>query len=101
MRMMFVSCILIAIYTLQTNGFQLFGRQFEIVRQFEFGKREIEELRQAVSGKCNLTVRNFPVSVDALRKKLRLKEGGDAYVFATTIGARKVLLLCRKVKVEE
>jgi hypothetical protein len=46
-------------------------------------------------------VRNFPVSVDALRKKLRLKEGGDAYVFATTIGARKVLLLCRKVKVEE
>lgn len=77
------------------------GRQFEIVRQFEFGKREIEELRQAVSGKCNLTVRNFPVSVDALRKKLRLKEGGDAYVFATTIGARKVLLLCRKVKVEE
>ncbi|MGI6469840.1 MAG: THUMP-like domain-containing protein [Paludibacteraceae bacterium] len=72
-----------------------------MVRQFEFGKREIEELRQAVSGKCNLTVRNFPVSVDALRKKLRLKEGGDAYVFATTIGARKVLLLCRKVKVEE
>lgn len=49
-------------------------------------------------GKANLTVRNFPQTVAELRKKLDLREGGDAYLFATTLlnGDRR-LLLCRKV----
>lgn len=53
-------------------------------------------------GKANLTVRNFPQTVAELRKKLGLREGGDAYLFATTLlnGDRR-LLLCRKVTERE
>ena len=48
--------------------------------------------------KANLTVRNFPSSVVELRKKLKLKEGGDVYLFATTLcDGRRVLIKCTKV----
>ena len=47
--------------------------------------------------KSNLTVRNFPASVADLRKKLKLKEGGDVYLFATTLqNGEKVLIKCLK-----
>lgn len=47
--------------------------------------------------KANLTVRNFPASVADLRKKLKLKEGGDVYLFATTLqNGEKVLIKCLK-----
>jgi hypothetical protein len=44
-------------------------------------------LRAMLAGvtKANITVRNFPTSVAELRKKLRLAEGGDVYLFATTV----------------
>lgn len=48
-------------------------------------------------GKANLTVRNFPLSTDDLRKKLKLKEGGNTYIFATTLAnGDKRLLVCKK-----
>lgn len=48
-------------------------------------------------GKANLTVRNFPLSTDELRKKLKLKEGGSTYIFATTLAnGDKRLLVCKK-----
>ncbi len=48
--------------------------------------------------KANLTVRNFPQTVADLRKKLALREGGDAYLFAATLlNGDKRLILCRKV----
>lgn len=47
---------------------------------------------------AHLTVRNFPDSSDLLRKKLKLADGGDYYLFATTlIDASKCILVCRKV----
>ena len=49
-------------------------------------------------GKANLTVRNFPSSVAELRKRLKLKEGGEDYIFATTLSdEQKVLIRGRKV----
>jgi len=46
---------------------------------------------------ANMTVRNFPLSVNELRQKLRLKDGGDFYLFATTLADnQKVLILCEK-----
>ena len=56
------------------------------------------DLQQFVPGmKANLTVRNFPQSVDDLRKKLGLKEGGDVYILATTLqNGDKRLLVTRK-----
>lgn len=48
--------------------------------------------------KANLTIRNFPSSVAELRKKLKLKEGGNLYLFATTLAdGEKVLIKCEKM----
>lgn len=58
------------------------------------------ELKTALAGinKANIAVRNFPISVAELRKRLKLKEGGDVYIFATT-DAKKghLLMVCRKI----
>jgi hypothetical protein len=49
--------------------------------------------------KANLTVRNFPSTVDQLRKRLKLKEGGDVYLFATTLADEShVLVQCEKAE---
>jgi hypothetical protein len=60
-------------------------------------KRELKEkilpLQQA-----NITVRNFPLSVAELRKRLKIGEGGSHYVFATTLANRDhVLIVCERL----
>ena len=58
------------------------------------------ELKAALSGidSANIAVRNFPLSVAELRKRLHLKDGGDTYIFATTAGEKDhLLLICRKM----
>lgn len=71
------------------------ARCFKIERIVGFSKAELKTL--SALGKANLTVRNFPESVEQLRKRLRLSEGGAYYVFATTLAdERRVLLLCQK-----
>ena len=57
------------------------------------------KLKVALEGitQANITVRNFPLSVAELRKRLKLSEGGSTYIFATTLASRdKVLFICRK-----
>jgi hypothetical protein len=50
------------------------------------------------TGQANLTVRNFPQTVETMRKQLTLREGGDTYLFATTLqNGDKRLLITRKV----
>ena len=47
--------------------------------------------------KANLTIRNFPATVAELRKRIKLADGGDNYLFATTLNdEKKALILCRK-----
>lgn len=73
------------------------GRSFRVVRVCGFGKRELKELVSSL-GKANLAVRNFPATVAELRKKWKLKEGGDDYLFATTLNdGSRALILCQKV----
>lgn len=72
------------------------GRCFQVTGISGFGKKEVKELLGGLE-KANLTVRNFPASVADLRKKLKLKEGGDVYLFATTLqNGEKVLIKCLK-----
>ena len=72
------------------------GRIFEVIEVFGFSKADIKRV-QAL-GKANITVRNFPESVQQLRKRLKLADGGDNYIFATTLNnGSKVLVLCKKV----
>lgn len=73
------------------------GRCFAIETASAMGKKD---LRAALAGltHANITVRNFPLSVAALRKKLKLKDGGEAYLFATTdVERRHLLIRCHKV----
>ena len=73
------------------------GRSFRVEAVSGFGKKELKTFLQGMA-QANLTVRNFPMSVAELRKRLKLKEGGDAYIFATTLAdERKVLVRGRKV----
>ncbi len=72
------------------------GRQFEVVGAASFDKKIGKTLLADVA-KANLTVRNFPLSVADLRKKLHIAEGGDIYLFATTLAdGQRVIVRCRK-----
>lgn len=73
------------------------GRGFHISSISSMNK---QELRAALkdTDRANISVRNFPLTPDQLRKKLKLKDGGDVYIFATTTsdGAHR-LFICRKI----
>lgn len=72
------------------------GRVFRVVRVCDFSKAALRALCRDVP-RANLAVRNFPETVAGLRRRLRLAEGGDDYLFATTLaGGRHVLVHCRK-----
>ena len=72
------------------------GRIFKVVGVFPFNKTGIKLIRDKV-GKANITVRNFPLSVDELRKRMSIKEGGEDYIFANTQwDVSRVLIICRK-----
>ena len=60
------------------------GRGFRVEAVSSMNKRELKTVLQEVD-RANITVRNFPMSVAELRKRLHLKEGGDVYIFATTV----------------
>lgn len=72
------------------------GRCFRVEAISGFGKKELKDFLRETD-KANLTVRNFPLSVAELRKRLKLGEGGEEYIFATTLSdGRKVLVRGRK-----
>ncbi|NJY64345.1 hypothetical protein HC174_16530 [Salinimicrobium sp. CDJ15-81-2] len=57
-----------------------------------------KQLKKELSEKANISVRNFPETVANLRKQLKIKEGGDQYLFFTTLKSEeKVVLVCQKV----
>ena len=74
------------------------GRSFVVERVTTMNK---SELRKALAGiaKANIATRNFPLSVAELRKRLKIKDGGDVYIFATTTAeGEHVLLISRKYR---
>lgn len=72
------------------------GRGFRVVAVCKPNTREIGAF--VPDGKANLTIRNFPGKIDDLRKKWRLKEGGDVYLFASELfDTRKVVIVAQKV----
>lgn len=72
------------------------GRMFRVEEVIPFHGKSVKNLCRALP-QANLTVRNFPLSADELRKRLKLKEGGDTYLFATTLAdGEKVLIRCVK-----
>lgn len=84
------------LYTSDTFCPDFPGRTFQVEAFAGFGKRDLKALLSGLR-QANLTIRNFPSSVADLRRRLHLADGGDTYLFATTLsGEHKVLLRCRK-----
>ena len=83
------------LYTADTLIEQFPGRKFKVVEVLGFTKNDIKKVAQMK--KANITVRNFPDSVQQLRKRLKLSDGGSNYIFATTLAdEHKVLIVCQK-----
>ena len=73
------------------------GRVFEIENSFEYNKPNMKSFLE--NKKANITTRNFPETVENIRKKWKIKEGGIVYCFfATDINNNKIVLLCDKLK---
>lgn len=72
------------------------GRRFKIKQHLPYNKATAKEYLQ--QQKANITVRNFPLKVEELRKKWKIKEGGEVYIFfTTTLSNQKVFLICEPV----
>ena len=79
----------------EISGFP--GRAFQILSVSSMNKKELKPVLATIS-QANIAVRNFPLTAQQLRQKLKLKDGGDIYLFATTTadGAHR-LFICRKI----
>ena len=72
------------------------GRVFEIEKKIEYSKSEMKTNLE--NKKINITIRNFPESVENLRKKWKINDGGNEYCFFTTdINNNKIVLICTKI----
>mgnify|MGYP003183413379 CR=1 FL=1 len=72
------------------------GRIFRITGYSSLNKKELKNILNGLD-KANITTRNFPQSVAELRKRLKLTDGGDIYLFATTLNdERKIIIRCEK-----
>ena len=68
------------------------GRSFRIIAISSFNKKELKRYLSGIT-KANIATRNFPLSVAELRKRLKLKDGGETYIFATTLSNESHVLV--------
>ncbi|RKR11896.1 hypothetical protein C8C83_3652 [Flavobacterium sp. 90] len=72
------------------------GRTFEIEKVIPYSKNEMKS--ELANQQANLTTRNFPDTVENIRKKWKIKNGGNLYCFFTTDkNDNKIVLICRKI----
>ena len=72
------------------------GRKLKIIHNIPYNKKKIKKL--IPSKRANITTRNFPETVAQIRRKTKLKDGGDQYMFFTTdLNDKHVVLICEKV----
>ena len=82
------------LYTSERAAMNFPGRIFEVIAICKPDRNEV--FKSIGTDKANLTIRNFPGTVQDLRKKLRLKEGGEIYLFATTLANNKKVVIATK-----
>ena len=79
----------------QVTGFP--GRSFRITAITTMNKRDLRT-RLGHLQRANISVRNFPLTAEELRRRLKLADGGDDYIFATTLSnGDHVVILCTKL----
>lgn len=70
------------------------GKSYRVTAVFTLSKSDIKELQKTV-GSANISCRNFPLSPDELRKRLKINDGGNNHIFATTLSdGKRILILC-------
>ncbi|MDR0395156.1 MAG: class I SAM-dependent methyltransferase [Tannerella sp.] len=85
------------LYTSDTYLPSFAGRIFEVCRVYKFDNRLCRSLSTRIP-RANIAVRNFSLSADELRERTRIVDGGDVYLFASTLSDQtKVLIECRKI----
>ena len=73
------------------------GRGFVIERVTSMNKHDLKKALSGIS-QANVAVRNFPLSAAELKRRLKLRDGGDVYIFATTVANQgHLLFVCRKI----
>jgi 16S rRNA G966 N2-methylase RsmD len=71
------------------------GRAFEIIKQVPYNKNALKDLSIE---KANITTRNFPESVATIRKRFKISDGGEVFLFFTTnMLGKRIVLQCKKV----
>ena len=72
------------------------GRKFQVKEVIPFDKKNAKTLFKSLQ-KTNITTRNFPLTVSELRTQYKIKDGGETYIFATTLyDDSKVIIVCQK-----
>ncbi len=85
------------LYTSSKLSLQFPGRIFEVQKCWGNSKKEQKDLVSTITN-ANISVRNYPSSVEELRRKLKIKEGGEIYLFACTLASnQKVIVECKKI----
>lgn len=86
------------LYTSDANIKRFPGRSFLVIETILFNKKELKLFSEKIK-QANITVRNFPLSVAEIRKRTKIKDGGNIYIFATTLADNnKVLVICEKAE---
>lgn len=76
------------------------GVCYEVRDIYGVGKKDLAKLKAACP-QANIKVRNYPISAEELRARLRIKDGGDDFLFFTTCGAHKKMVIhCRRPSAE-
>lgn len=84
------------LYTSETRVNDFPGRSFVVEKIYPFTGKLCKNLAKDIP-QANITVRNFPLSVEELRKRTKIADGGDVYLFATTlVNGDKILVKCCK-----
>ncbi|MDO6472213.1 class I SAM-dependent methyltransferase [Maribacter sp. 1_MG-2023] len=66
------------------------GRIFKVQNIYDYSNKIFK--KSGIS-KANITTRNFPDSVEKIRKKLSIKDGGKNYLFCTTDLNEKLIII--------
>ena len=83
------------LYTSNQHVPEFPGRIFKVEQVLSFQKDELKKYFRKGEA-YNLAIRNFPMDTENLKKQLRIKDGGDKYLFATTMEQKHILIICTK-----
>lgn len=84
------------LYTSDNYSEDIPGRVFEVIREFKQPKKELKSTFP--SGKVNVISRNFALSAEEIKRKFKLKDGGEDFLICTKVGESYRVFHGRKMR---